>query len=63
MNKEEFTDVVLKKLDEKKDTHKRYINKFRKIGGVNFLRIASEAKGFNDGVGWILEKVQEVVDS
>ncbi len=60
MTKEELTDIVLKKLDEKKNTYTRYIKEHHNTGGENLLRIASEAKGFNDGVGWILEKAQEV---
>ncbi|MEJ8752638.1 hypothetical protein WKS98_08430 [Lagierella sp. ICN-221743] len=62
MNKEEFTDIVLKKVDEKSKDIVMNFARFKETEDPNYLRLCTEAIGFNDGVEWILEQLQEVVD-
>lgn len=62
MNKEEFRDIVLKKIDEKRKDIVMNFARYKETEDPNYLRICTENKGFNDGVEWILEQLQEVVD-
>ncbi|WP_055078758.1 hypothetical protein [Lagierella massiliensis] len=60
MIKEEFGDVVLKKVDEKSKEIEMNFARYKETENPDFLRICTEAKGFNDGIEWILKKVQEI---
>lgn len=62
MNKKEFRDIVLKKVDEKRKDIIMNFARFKETEDPNYLRLCTEARGFNDGVEWILEQLQEVVD-
>lgn len=62
MNKEEFKDIVLKKIEEKCYDTELNFEGFKETGDPNYLRICSENKGFNDGVEWLLGQLKEVVD-
>lgn len=62
MNKKEFRDIVLKKVDEKRKDIIMNFARFKETEDPNYLRLCTEATGFNDGVEWILEQLQEVVD-
>lgn len=60
MNKKEFRDIVLKKVDEKRKDIVMNFARYKETEDPNYLRICTENKGFNDGVEWILEQLQEV---
>lgn len=60
MNKEEFRKVVQDEIDKKHKDIEWWFARFKETENPNHLRMCGEAKGFIDGVGWILEKSQEV---
>lgn len=62
MNKEELRDVVLNKVDEKYKEIELNLARYKETGYPDYLRICTEAKGFNDGVEWLIEKLSEVDD-
>lgn len=55
MTKEEFTDIVLKKVYEKNYEMEMNFARFKETEDANYLRICTEAKGFLDGIEWLLE--------
>lgn len=62
MNKEKFRDIVLKKIDEKRKDIIMNFARFKETEDPNYLRLCTEAKGFNDGVEWTIEQLQKVID-
>ena len=60
MTKEELEKVALDKIEEKYYEIELNFAGFRETGDPNYLRICSENKGFNDGVEWLWEQLQEV---
>lgn len=60
MTKEELKKVALDKIDEKHYEIELNFEGFKETGDPNYLRICSEARGFNYGISWLLEKAQEV---
>lgn len=58
MNKEELRDLILNKIEEKYYEIELNFAGFRETGDPNYLRICTEAKGFNDGIEWTLEQLR-----
>ena len=59
MNKEELRGVIIDKIEEKYYEIELNFAGFRETGDPNYLRICSEARGFNYGVSWLVEKLKE----
>jgi hypothetical protein len=59
MNKEELRDVVLNKVDEKYKEIELNLARYKETGYPDYLRICTEAKGFNDGIDWTLEQLRK----
>lgn len=60
MNKEELEKVALDKIDEKHYEIELNFEGFKETGNPVFLQKCTEARGFNYGISWLLEKAQEV---
>lgn len=62
MTKLELSEVIYKKVKEKKLEVERSFKKFKKTRNPIYLQKCTEAKGFNDGVEWLIERLSEVDD-
>lgn len=62
MTKLELSEVIYKKVKEKSLDVERNYARFKETENPKFLQKCTEAKGFNDGVEWLIEKLSEVDD-
>lgn len=62
MTKLELSEVIYKKVKEKKLEVERNLKWFQEARNPIYLQKCTEAKGFNDGVEWLIERLSEVDD-